>query len=166
MYRHTTRRFYCPHCNKGISDPKRLRTHLKINHPGAEKPSGKDPIPKRPTDKESDSSEDESEDSDDGGSSSDTESDDYGKVIAMPMLPIGAAENDNDDKSSSKRFVCKVCNQGFDREIRLRDHEIVHEGDKPQPFQCEICKQSFRSERNMRVHKETHKRTRSSSKRK
>lgn len=46
--------------------------------------------------------------------------------------------------------MCKICNQGFVRADRLRDHAIIHSGEKP--FQCKICEQRFRWKRNLLAH--------------
>lgn len=47
-------------------------------------------------------------------------------------------------------YICQVCNLGFKRSIRLRDHELVHSEEKP--FQCNECEMAYRWKRNLIAH--------------
>ena len=43
--------------------------------------------------------------------------------------------------SEQRRFICSVCKQGFTRAEHLRDHSVVHSGQKPNV--CIVCNRGF-----------------------
>jgi ferredoxin len=57
--------------------------------------------------------------------------------------------------SGEKSHKCGECNAVFKTNARLKEHIIIHTGNKP--FTCELCDKSYNSRSNLRKHKELHK---------
>ena len=55
-----------------------------------------------------------------------------------------------------KRHLCGVCGKKFGRSSSLRQHEVIHTGEKP--YACNICGEAFTYRSNLRVrrHEQTH----------
>ncbi|KAI9146368.1 hypothetical protein BKA69DRAFT_19616 [Paraphysoderma sedebokerense] len=56
----------------------------------------------------------------------------------------GKAKVTKSDKSAKKVYICNYpnCGQSFDRPYNLRNHELVHTGEKPHV--CDLCNRGFR----------------------
>ncbi|XP_074036996.1 uncharacterized protein [Leptinotarsa decemlineata] len=70
-------------------------------------------------------------------------------------LPVSSGESRISKKYiHSKRFQCQTCFKSFFQRSHLRDHELIHTGEKP--FRCKICFKSFRHGSHLKSHEMIH----------
>ena len=53
-----------------------------------------------------------------------------------------------------REFNCRFCPKTFSKPANLRQHEIIHTGEKP--YKCDICGKAFNRKGNMIAHKVIH----------
>ena len=54
------------------------------------------------------------------------------------------------------KFLCDICAKGFCTKTKLREHRMIHTGEKP--FKCVTCDYSSTQRGNLRLHMKTHER--------
>lgn len=58
------------------------------------------------------------------------------------------------DNSLTPRFQCSYCNQGFEDEVRFKEHLKSHT--KELPYHCDKCDKAFRYNNSLTKHKKVH----------
>ena len=53
-----------------------------------------------------------------------------------------------------RELNCRFCPKTFSKTANLRQHEIIHTGEKP--YKCDICGKAFNRKGNMIAHKVIH----------
>lgn len=56
--------------------------------------------------------------------------------------------------SGVKDHVCKICNKGFARSDKLKEHMMRHWNIKR--FQCPVCQRDYTEKRDLKVHLISH----------
>ncbi|CAF4905166.1 unnamed protein product, partial [Rotaria sp. Silwood1] len=51
-------------------------------------------------------------------------------------------------------YRCPICTRGFSKQTNLKNHLLIHTGQKP--FQCQYCLKNFSLSCNLRSHIRTH----------
>lgn len=60
------------------------------------------------------------------------------------------------DSSDSSVHHCEVCNKTFSRSSLLKQHSVIHMGNKRFKFRCEVCGKMFRTRSHLRDHMRIH----------
>jgi uncharacterized Zn-finger protein len=55
-----------------------------------------------------------------------------------------------------KPYKCTVCNKCFSRASLLKQHSVIHQGNKRFKFECETCQKMFRTRSHLRDHVRIH----------
>lgn len=60
------------------------------------------------------------------------------------------------DSSDNSVHHCEVCNKTFSRSSLLKQHSVIHMGNKRFKFRCEVCGKMFRTRSHLRDHMRIH----------
>ncbi|XP_058057040.1 zinc finger protein ZFP2-like [Anopheles bellator] len=80
------------------------------------------------------------------------------KPIRLPAVPAGATPSEisvpMQRSTSSSGQECHVCHKSFNDSTALRQHMLVHAGEKP--YKCDICSKSFYNASTLKTHQRIH----------
>ena len=82
-----------------------------------------------------------------------TKVDDLVKQEKLETTTI-SGEHARNPKMCSKSIQCSQCLKSFSRPCRLRDHMMIHMGEKP--YSCSECSKSFSTPDGLKTHFRTH----------